>query len=77
LYFSLSSLPCVSKAASSAPKSKAKLLAMGCYAVLTELFSDKARKNMKGIPVGIAKGFSAALAEKSLTKPIVVRFPSA
>jgi hypothetical protein len=77
LYFSLSSLPCVGKAASSAQKSKAKLLAVGCYAVLTELFFGKIRKIPKGIPAGIAKGFSAILAENSLSKPIGVRIPSA
>jgi hypothetical protein len=44
---------------------------------LTELFFVKARKITKGIPVGIVKGFSAALAKNSLTKPVGVRFPSA
>jgi len=59
-------LPCVSKAASSAQKSKAKNLAVGCVAVFTEQLFGKASKITQGIPVGIFKGFSAALAERCL-----------
>jgi len=66
LYFSLFSLPCVSKAASAAQKSNAKLLAEGCIAVFTVRFFGKTSKIPKGIPVGIFEEFSAVLAENSL-----------
>jgi hypothetical protein len=66
LYFSLSSSACVSKLSSSAQKSKAKILAVGCAAVFTELLFDKTSKITQRIPVGIFKGFSAVLAESSL-----------
>jgi hypothetical protein len=77
LYFSLFSLPCVSKAASSAQKSKAKILAVGCCAVLKEPLFAKTRKTSQGIPVGIFKEFFAVLAKSRLSKPIGVQFPTA
>ena len=77
LYFSLSSLPCTSKAASSAQKSKAKLLAVGCCAVFAAPLFGKTRKIPKGISVDIFEGFSAVLAESCLRKPIGVQLPSA
>ena len=64
--FALLSLPCVSKAASAAPKTSAKPLAERCEAVFAERLTGKASKIPKGIPVGIFKGFSAVLAESSL-----------
>ena len=66
--FSLSSSACASKPSSSAQKSKAKILAVGCTAVLAELLFVKSSKITQEIPVGIFKGFSAELAESSLLK---------
>jgi hypothetical protein len=75
--FALLSLPCVSKAASAAPKTSAKPLAERCKAVFAELLFGKTSKIPKRISVDIFEGFSAVLAESSQRKPIRVRFPSA
>ena len=60
--FALLSLPCVSKAASAAPKISTKPLAERCFAVFAEQHAVKTSKIPKGIPVGIFKGFCAVLA---------------
>ena len=75
--FALLSLPCVSKAASAAPKVSAKPLAERCEAVFAERIAGKASKIPRGIPIGIFKEFCEALAVSSPRKPIRVRFPSA
>ena len=49
MLFGLLSLPCVSKAASAAPKIPRKLLAQRCEAVFTELIFGEARKRPQGI----------------------------
>jgi len=47
LLFALSSLPCVSKAASSAPKIIQKFQAEGCYAVFSGLHFSRQRKTRR------------------------------
>ena len=55
-------LHCVSKAASSPPKIRAKFLSERCFAVFPEWPGSKTRKTPKEISVDIFKEFSVALA---------------
>ena len=60
------SLPCVSKAASAAPKISTKLLAERCFAVFIVQISVKTSKHQQRIPVGIFKEVCAVLAVRCL-----------